>query len=373
MLISIEFHYLYIHGQVFDFSDRGAGVMAINTSEHAEAKAGAMTSVLWVRNIVDALDSLGLDGMTLAREAGIDPALFDTVESGVLVSEIVCLWELAVAASGDTAIGLRAANSFRPASMDAMGYAMMSSPTLLEALERGVRYLGAVTSASNARLERTALGYCLEVNLMAGIVDVQRQNHEFTTLSILKFLRWIAGPDLNPALIEFMHAKPADMRLYTDAFSCPIHFNSTHMAITFSEADTARILLTANAQMAAIHDQVAEQRISQLGGSQNALRVKQLIVQSLPEGEPTRDDIAAKMAISSRTLQRRLNEEGQTFHEILDEVRHNLAKRYLGNEKLSLADVAHLLGFSDQSSFTRAAHRWFEVSPSKVRMQLLKR
>ncbi|MFY8060963.1 MAG: AraC family transcriptional regulator [Arenimonas sp.] len=370
MLNSIEFHYLYIHGQVFDFSDRGAGVMTINTTAHVETKAGPMTSVLWVRNIVDALDNLGLDGMALAREAGIDPALFDTVESGVLVSEIVRLWELAVAASGDTAIGLSAANSFRPASMDAMGYAMMSSPTLLDALKRGVRYLGAVTSASNARLERTAQGYCLEVNLMAGIVDVQRQNHEFTTLSILKFLRWIAGPDLNPVLIEFMHAKPVDTSLYIDAFSCPIHFNSAHMAMTFSETDAARILVTANAQMAAIHDQVAEQRISQLGGSENALRVKQLIVQSLPEGEPTRDDIAAKMAISSRTLQRRLQDEGQTFHEILDEVRHNLAKRYLGNEKLSLADVAHLLGFSDQSSFTRAAHRWFDTSPSKYRHQV---
>ena len=143
--------------------------------------------------------------------------------------------------------------------------------------------------------------------------------------------------------------------------------------MTFSETDAARILVTANAQMAAIHDQVAEQRISQLGGSENALRVKQLIVQSLPEGEPTRDDIATKMAISSRTLQRRLQDEGQTFHEILDEVRHNLAKRYLGNEKLSLADVAHLLGFSDQSSFTRAAHRWFDTSPSKYRHQVLGR
>lgn len=345
--------------------------MTINTTATAEAKAGPMTSVLWVRNIVDALDGLGLDGMGLARQAGIDPALFEVAESGVLVMEIVRLWEVAVHASGDASIGLRAANSFRPASMDAMGYAMMTSPTLLGALERGVRYLGAITSASNARLTRTEHGHCLEVNLMAGLVDVQRQNHEFTVLSIVKFLRWITGPDLNPVRIEFKHPKPADTRLYVDAFSCPVHFGASHLAMTFSESDAARPLLTANAQMAAIHDQAAEQRISQLGAAQNVLRVRQLIVQSLPDGEPSRDDIAAKMSVSSRSLQRRLLEEGHTFHGVLDEVRHNLAERYLSNAKLSLSDVANLLGFSDQSSFTRAAHRWFDTSPSKFRQQKL--
>jgi AraC-like DNA-binding protein len=122
--------------------------------------------------------------------------------------------------------------------------------------------------------------------------------------------------------------------------------------------------------MSILHDQAAEQRMAQLGTARNTLMVRQFLVQSLPDGEPTRDDIAAKMGISSRTLQRRLQDEGQTFHEILDEVRHNLAKRHLGNEKISLSDVAHLLGFSDQSSFTRAAHRWFDDSPSRIRAKL---
>jgi AraC-like DNA-binding protein len=122
--------------------------------------------------------------------------------------------------------------------------------------------------------------------------------------------------------------------------------------------------------MAILHDQAAEQRMAQLGSAYNTLMVRQFIVQGLLDGEPTRDAIAGKMGISSRTLQRRLQDEGQTFHEILDDVRHNLANRYLGNDKFSLSDVAHLLGFSDQSSFTRAAHRWFDESPSRIRAKL---
>jgi AraC-like DNA-binding protein len=369
------FGYLYVNGQVFDFCDRGASVMTVmelKVTENLESavRPTPMTSVIWVRNIVDALDGLGLDGMGLARKAGIDPALFGVVESGILVKEIIQLWELAVAESGDGAIGLKAAQSFRPSSMDATGFAMMSSPTLLSALERAVRYIGALTSASNASLHRTDYGYCLAINLMPGIIDVQRQNHEFVVLSTLKFLRWIAGPDLVPSRVEFMHPKPTESTLYAEAFGKLPDFNAPHLALSFSEADIARPLVCANAQMAILHDQAAEQRMAQLGSAYNTLMVRQFIVQGLLDGEPTRDAIAGKMGISSRTLQRRLQDEGQTFHEILDDVRHNLANRYLGNDKFSLSDVAHLLGFSDQSSFTRAAHRWFDESPSRIRAKL---
>lgn len=347
-------------------------VMELKVGENIEnaTRPTPMTSVLWVRNIVDALDGLGLDGMALARKAGIDPALFGVVESGILVREIVQLWELAVAESGDAAIGLRAAQSFRPSSMDVTGYAMMSSPTLHAALERGVRFAGALTSASTVGLARTDHGYRFTINLMPGIIDIQRQNHEFALYSTLKFLRWIAGPDLLPSRVEFMHPKPADQTLYAEAFGILPVFNAPHLALSFSEADIARPLLSANAQMAVLHDQAAEQRMAQLGTARNTLMVRQFIVQGLPDGEPTRDGIAGKMGVSSRTLQRRLQEEGQTFHEILDDVRLNLANRYLGNENISLSDVAHLLGFSDQSSFTRAAHRWFDDSPSRVRAKL---
>jgi AraC-like DNA-binding protein len=373
--IAGHFGYLYVNGQVFDFCDRGASVMTVMESQvieniENEIRPTPMTSVLWVRNIVDALDGLGLNGMDLARRAGINPALFGVVESGVLVKEIVKLWELAAAESGDSTIGLRAAQGFRPSSMDATGYAMMSSPTLMAALERAVRYLGALTSASSARLIRTDAGHCLEINLMTGIIDVQRQNHEFALFGTLKFLRWIAGQDLVPTRVEFMHPKPSDTTIYVDAFGIPPIFNSTHLALSFSEDDVARVLITANAQLEPVHDQAAEQRMAQLGTARNTLMVRQLVVQSLPDGEPTRDNVAGKMGISSRTLQRRLQEEGQTFHEILDDVRHNLASRYLGNEKISLSDVANLLGFSDQSSFTRAAHRWFNESPSRIRAKL---
>lgn len=339
----------------------------------AQAKPAPMTSVLWVRNIIEALGLLGLDGQALSQRAGIKSEVLQVVEAGVLVKEIVRLWELAVEASGNDAIGLLAAQEFKPSALDATGYAMMSSPTLLSAIERAIRYGGAVTSATTGTLREVDGGYRLEFRIMTGIIDVQRQNHEYIVFGFLKFFRWIVGQELIPVHVEFKHAIPEDLAPYRAAFKCPLDFSASRVAITFSREDAAKPLITANAQMAAVHDQAAEQRMAQLGRSHTTLLVRQMIVHSLPDGEPTRDAVAAGMRISSRSLQRRLQGEGMCFHDLLDDTRRDLAERYLGNERISLADAASLLGFSDQSSFTRAVNRWFAATPSRIRADLIAR
>lgn len=330
-----------------------------------------MTSVLWVKNIIEALNACGLDGDGLALNAGIKPDHLAQVTSGIAVKKIVRLWELAVDASGNEAIGLHAAQNFRPSAVGVLGYAMMSSPSLLEAMQRGVRYSGSLTSATTASLSQTSEGYRFTFHIMTGIVGIQRQNHDFIMLGFLKFFRWIAGQDLQPIRVELMHAKPPEFPLYQELFNCPLAFGCDQTALVFTGMDIGRPLLTSNPLLVEIHDLSAERQLSQLGRAETTHRVRQLIVQALPDGEPSRDDIAACMNISSRSLQRRLQEENQSFHAILEAVRRNLAEHYLGKDQISLANVGDLLGFSDQSSFTRAARRWFGASPSKVRVELL--
>lgn len=332
-----------------------------------------MTSVMWVRNLIDALTACGLDGNNLALRAGIKAEALEVAESGVWVKEIVRLWELAVDASGDEAIGLRAACHFRPASLSVLGYAMMSSQSLFEALQRAVRYSGAVSTATTGSLVREADGWHFGFHIMSGVVNIQRQNHDFVVSSFLQFFRWIAGQDLRPVRAGFMHARPADAGPYQRIYDCPVSFGVDHPVLVFSESDVARPLLTGNPLLTGILDRAAEQRALQMGRSQTSQRVRQLIVQALPAGEPSRDEIAARLNISSRSLQRRLQEESQSFHDLLEDVRRNLAENYLGKADVRMSDLAGLLGFSDQSSFTRAVHRWFEASPSKIRAELLAR
>ena len=97
-----------------------------------------------------------------------------------------------------------------------------------------------------------------------------------------------------------------------------------------------------------------------------------MIVQSLHQGEPTLPIVAGHLALSSRTLQRRLQERGLVFQEILENTRRELAIRYLQDKNLSLTDIALLLGYSEQSAFNRAFKRWYNETPKSYRMALLK-
>lgn len=332
-----------------------------------------MTSVMWVRNLIDSLCACGLDGFRLAKQAGISQETLDAIDSGVWAKEIIRLWELAVESSGNPDVGLLAAQSFRPSSMGVLGYSMMASPTLFEALQRCIRYSGSMTTATTASLARINGEWSFAFHIMTGVIVVQRQNHEYLVSSILQFLRHIAGQDLKPIRAEFLHAAPNKLTIYQDFFSCPLVFESNNTALIFSERDLARQLLTSNPLLVSILDAAAEQRIIEMGKAETTQRVRQLIVQSLSNGEPTRDDIAAQMNMSPRSLQRRLQEENQSFHEILDAVRHSMAESYLSKDNVCLSSIADMLGFSDQSSFTRAAHRWFNLSPKNYRAMILER
>ena len=330
---------------------------------------------MWVRQVVATISAAGLDGHKLCHRAGLDPRVLASVDARIPNEVIGKLWALAVEDSGNPSIALLAQRAFKPAALDAMGYAMMSSADLRGALERAVRYAGIMSNATTGRLIPVPDGLRFEVITRDGSGPSPVQGKEFVLLMLLTFLRWIAGQTLTPLAVEFQHDAPVDLKRYEDTFGCPLHFGSSSYAIVFSQADLATPLLTANPWLAQVHDRHVAERIEQLNRSpQGALsvtpRVRRLIVQSLPDGEPTRQAVASALGLSERSLQRRLHDEGSSFHSLLDGTRRELAERYLASESVALVEATSLLGFSGQASFTRACRRWFGASPRKVRLRL---
>jgi len=112
------------------------------------------------------------------------------------------------------------------------------------------------------------------------------------------------------------------------------------------------------------------QRLAALGNASTSLRVSEEIIRRLAGGEPRRQDVAAALHLADRTLQRRLSAEKTSFQQLLDEARRDLARKYLADPRHALGQVAHLLGFADQSNFFRACRRWFNAAPGHVREQL---
>ena len=190
-------------------------------------------------------------------------------------------------------------------------------------------------------------------------------------MTILSFCRWVINRDLRPLALELRFPPPADGQPYQDAFKCPLRFNAPVNAILFARADVNLPLPTAHTELAEVHERIAREHLQRLDPAQTCHRVRAVMIRHLPDGEPRRPKIAAILGMSERTLQRRLAAEGTSFQRLLDNTRRELAQHYLGQKNISLADATYLLGFSDQSSFFRAARRWFGTSPRHYRLRLI--
>jgi AraC-like DNA-binding protein len=329
-----------------------------------------LTSMLWFHYLVDSINAMGLDGKQIARDSGMDMHLFNNPEATVPDELTLTMLHKSVGMSGKPDFGLQAANIFKPNAFGAMGYSMMTAPTLEGALLRTLRYAGSITQASSSKLIPVEGGAQFEIILQTSNLPGVEQNYEFLTLLVLNFLRWLVGSNIKPLRADFIHAKPSYAKSHQEFFGCPVHFNTGHTAMVFSHEQLKLPLITADAVMAVIHDRYAEEQMARLGGTPFTLQTRRLITQMLPDGEPSRQQIAQILNINDRTLQRRLLSENISFKDILDDVRRKLAEMYLANRNISLKEAASLLGFAEQSSFNRAIRRWFDCSPSAMRARL---
>jgi AraC-like DNA-binding protein len=329
------------------------------------------TAAVWVKGIVEMLTAEGLDVRALLAAAAIDPAALDAPGARVETERVSRLWELAVERSANPAIGLAQPHVVRAASFDVVGYAMMSCADLRTAFERLIRYLLILSDAFTMTMSEERAGYRVTFVLFGGDRPVPRQRIEFIVVTLIGYCRWISGREVYPLAIELPYPAPADPAAYRAALRCAVTFDAPRNSLLFARADMTAPLPTSNPQLAELHERFAGEYLKHFDHAQTSYRARQVIVRRLPDGEPRRDEVASELAMSERTLQRRLEEESTSYVQLLDGTRRELAEQYLGRLHLTLAQAAYLLGFSDQSSFFRACKRWFDLSPGQYRNQLL--
>lgn len=325
------------------------------------------TSAAWVKGIAEMLEAAGLDVPALFRQAGFDMAALSEPGARCDTEKLSLLWELAALQSGNPAIGVALPHVVKPAGFDLVAYVMMSCPTLHAALERMLRYLRIVSDAATLTLQEDKDGCWLAIDLFGGSRPVPRQRYEFILATLLTFFRWLTARRLEPLAIDLAHPAPADLRPYDEAFGCPLRFGQPQHRMRLSFADLTLPLPTSNPVLAELHDRYAIERLDRMDHARISTKTRELIVSQLPDGEPLRGRVAKSLCMSERTLQRRLEDEGTSFHRLVEQTRRELAERYLGQGRLSLAQTAYMLGFADQSAFFRACKRWFDMSPGEYR------
>lgn len=319
------------------------------------------TNILW-----KLIEAYGHDPEALYFDVGIDPDLLNKPGARIPYTLVNGLWAKATEIIDDPCFGLMAYKYWHPSYFHALGYAWLASHTLRDALNRFVRYLRIVSEKIFLKLEEDPDGLTLVLSYELLGMRVPAQIDMGMAMSI-HICRLNFGEDLKPVVVNFMHPEPPCAEKYFELFKTPVRFSADRDSMTYSFADVDRYLMGANPQLARLNDQVMIEYLGKLKKDDIIDRVTAAIIDMLPSGGIADEKVAETLNMSVRSLQRRLKEVGSTFRTLLEAVRKDLAATYVRDPDIELVEVAFLLGFSDQSAFSRAFKRWAGKSPSEAR------
>jgi AraC-like DNA-binding protein len=270
----------------------------------------------------------------------------------------------------DPGFALHAAHCWHPSNLGALGFAWLSSSTLRTGLERVARYWRLLGERSSVQLADVPSG--LKLAFDSGRTDpvVASLTATFTMALLVALCRMNRGDGLRPVEVTFVQAEPPSSESYRAHFGCPVRFAAPEDAFILARADADGPLPTANRQIAGTLDWVMTQQLAQLHRKDVVARCKATLLDRLASGELSEEEMAGQLHMSRRTLQRKLAEAETTYQRLVDDTRRDLALRYIEDPQRSITDITFLLGFSQQSAFTRAFRRWTGVAPSQYRQRV---
>jgi AraC-like DNA-binding protein len=311
----------------------------------------------------EALQGYGVDFVALAHRAGIDPDLLSHPHARYPASRIRSLWLLAAEASGDPIFGLRVGRLARPGMFHALGLGIVSSQSVLAALQRIERYSSIMST--NGRFVLVQRGGLVSLEARPTEVSLMPTSHTLDALvvALCRLLVLCGGPSAVPVKVLLPHQPAAPVDAYCEAVGCPVEFGAANVAIVFDAQVVAHPVFSGNPELAAEADRMSARYIEDFAPDSVAARVRALLLKAMPSGDLDQDGVARSLHQSTSTLQRRLRAEGTSFQRLLDATRREQALQYLKEGHHSLADITFLLGFSDQSNFTRAFRRWTGKTP----------
>lgn len=319
----------------------------------------------WSAAIVRALEAAGHDGRAIAARAGIAAAVLDDPNGRVPRQALTAFWNLAVETTGDEAFGLTVAKFATHTTLHALGLAALASATLLEAMERMIRFRRVIGAVNQVRLEDAGDRHRFVIDVSAP-PGVPYPAVDAFAAGVVRQMRSLAGDRrLAPLAVLLRRPRPADDGPFVRAFRAPLTFAAAENVVEFDRATMERRLPTANAELAAQNDRVLLEYLARIESTRLASRVERALVEALPGGVPSQAEIARRLGVSTRSLQRQLVAEGTTFRAILDAARAALARDYVRAGSLSVTEIALLLGFAETSAFSRAFRRWTGMSPRR--------
>jgi AraC-like DNA-binding protein len=326
-----------------------------------------------VKGVLDAAAEVGLDPAALAREAGIDAAALDDPDGRVPLEHDLALWAVLCRQP----VGLDLGSRIGLAGLGVVGYAMQHGATVGEALAWLGRFRAVIHPEAIARVERRAEGGTVRVvfvHVVPAPFLALREAVDAYASSLVAVLRGLTGRPVRPSYVAFPLPRPADPARHERYFSCPVAWGAGAVEVAFDATLLDTPLPRRDSRLFGyLSRRVEELQATLVSDASWTARARSEVGDLLARGEPRLGAVAQRLAVSERTLHRRLREEGTTFSALLEEARRARALILLEERTLSCSEIAFLLGYAEPAVFFRAFRRWTGQTPQRFRGGLTSR
>ena len=316
-----------------------------------------------IADVVDSAESLGVPRAELLALAGIDAATLADPDARIPIAADIAIWvELS-----KRPIGLALGEKLGATSMGAVGYAMQHGRTVRDALEWHQRFRAVLHPelVADTELRETPAGNRLVFSkpMAAPFANLRQPVYAYAS-GMRALLRGLTGEMIDARSVTYPCAKSDDAETHERWFRCPVAWGGAQFEMTFDASVLDRPLPRNDARLFAYLAQQAQRLLAALPDSDSvSTQVKREVAKELATGEPQQQVVARRMAMTPRTMQRRLATEGATFAAIVEAVRRERAELLMRDSKLTASEVGFLLGFSEPAAFFRAFRRWTGETP----------
>ena len=314
------------------------------------------------------IDEAGLE--MLVSEIGIPSAYKSNQELRLPINSYLELWSRAEKLTEDPAIGIKVGQQSQAELMGLVGQVLVHSDTLEKGIEQYVRLFSLVNNGMDLNFERIGRLSIIEFNYHKPEYYCRADIDRTLTLAIMR-TRQFVNNEIRLEKVGVAHDKPVYAEEYEKVFECPVEFGQEVSSITFSSRflhfspkqknPYAQSALLGYAE--AIHNRLFKRKIGD--------KVRDIVIEMLPQGKIDIDSVAQRLHMSRQTLYRKLKKEELIFQELVENIRREKALEIIQDESLSLSEIAFVLGFSELSAFSRAFKRWTGTRPRQYRSEKL--
>jgi AraC-like DNA-binding protein len=309
---------------------------------------------------------LGADPAKVLSEAGFNLELFSDPANQISYNARGHLFAHCVARTGCQHLGLLVGQQAGLHSLGLVGMLVKYSPDVGTALRNLVRYFHLHVHGAVPTLTVDGGWAILGYHAYQPHAEASDQVGDGAVAAMLNIVRGLCGPDFKPAEAWFAHRKPKDVEPFRQFFHVHLRFDAEQNALVFSAAWLNRPLPDADPDLRRLLQKQVD-ALEVRHGDDFPGQVRSILRTAIPAGHAKADQLAALFSMHSRTLNRRLDAFGTSYHELLDESRFEIARQLLGDSAMDVSEIAALLDYADARSFIRAFRRWSDTTPARWR------